>query len=95
MDPVTGTIVGATALAASAYLNARLSISTDLRQLRYDREWARRLGQRIGELGDTCTLFAMFDRVDEAVEGLWFEGRSWTYGELKRGKPLFIYLFSL
>lgn len=85
MDLISGTIVGATALATGAYLNAKFSVGADLKQLRYDREWGRRLGERIQGLGDTCTLFAMFDKVDEGGEALWFEGRSWSYGELKQG----------
>jgi len=38
------------------------------------------------ELGDTCSLYAMFDEVKPEIEVLWFEGRTWTYGELKNGK---------
>lgn len=85
MDPITGAAISATAVAVGAYLNAKFSISTDLKQLRYDREWGQRLGQRIAELGDSGSLFGLFDRVDEGVEALWFEGQSWTYGELKNG----------
>jgi hypothetical protein len=78
-------MISAATVAAGAYLNAKLAIGTDLRQLRYDREWISRLGRRIQELGDTCTLYAIFDRVDQNLEALWFEGRTWTYGELKSG----------
>lgn len=76
-------MISAAALAASAYLNAKLSISIDLQQLSYDREWGIRLGKRIQELGETCTLYHMFERVDPNIEALWFEGKTWTYGELK------------
>ena len=75
--------ITAAALAAGAYLNAKLSIGTDLHQLRRDRAWQNRLGQRIQELGDNCTIYAMFDRVNPNLEALWFEGRTWTYGEIK------------
>jgi hypothetical protein len=90
MDPITGTLLSATALAAGAYLNAKFAIGTDLKQLRNDREWARRLGERVRDLGDECTFYGMFDRVDVGVEALWFEGRTWTYGELKKGEFLFL-----
>lgn len=76
----------AAALAAGAYLNAKLSIGIDLQRLSYDREWAKRLGERIQELGDTPTLYRMFDMVDPGLDALWFEGTTWTYGELKGGK---------
>jgi hypothetical protein len=85
MDPASATIISAATLAAGAYLNAKFGIGEDLQQLKYDREWGQRLGRRISELGDTCTLYQMFDRVDRGIEALWFEGRSWTYGELKKG----------
>jgi hypothetical protein len=85
MDPASATMISAAALAAGAYLNAKFGIGEDLQQLKYDREWGQRLGRRISELGDTCTLYQMFHRVSPAIEALWFEGRSWTYGDLKRG----------
>lgn len=85
MDFGTGAVISAAAVAAGAYLNAKLSVGLDLQNLSYDREWGQRLGQRIQALGDTCTIYAMFDSVDPNVEVLWFEGRTWTYGELKRG----------
>ncbi|KAF8857315.1 acyl-CoA synthetases /AMP-acid ligases II [Acephala macrosclerotiorum] len=78
-------VVGAAALtAAAAYVNAKLSIGRDLKTLRYEKSFGQRLGQKIGELGDTCTIYAMFDQVDPEIEALWFEGRTWTYGELKK-----------
>ena len=90
----TPAMISAAAVAAGAYLNAKLSIGTDVQQLRHDRDWRNRLGRRIQELGDTCTLYAMFDRVDPNLEALWFEGRTWTYGELKTSM-YFIFFFWL
>ncbi|PVH81181.1 putative bifunctional fatty acid transporter/acyl-CoA synthetase [Cadophora sp. DSE1049] len=84
MDLGTGAVISAAAVAATAYLNAKLSVGLDMQNLRHDRDWGARLGQRIQSLGDTCTIYAMFDSVDPNVEALWFEGRTWTYGELKR-----------
>lgn len=78
-------IKAAAALAAGAYLNAKLGIGTDIQQLTYDREWRNRLGRRMHALGETCTLYHMFDLVNPEVEALWFEGKTWTYGELKHG----------
>lgn len=81
----------ALSLAAAAYLNARFCISSDVRSLRDDRFFAQKLRQRLAELGDTCTLYRMLERVIEVdgkadVEALWFENRTWTYAKLKDGK---------
>lgn len=80
------TTAAAAAVATSAYINAKFSLSIDIQNLRYDRQWVARLQSRIKALGDTCTLFAMFDGVEEGKECLWFEGRGWTYGGLKGGE---------
>ena len=78
-------LASAATLAAGAYLNAKFSIKTDLQQLKHDREWVQRLISRIKDLGDTCSLYGIFDQVNPDFEVLWFEGRTWTYGELKNG----------
>ncbi|EKD21170.1 uncharacterized protein L3040_000791 [Drepanopeziza brunnea f. sp. 'multigermtubi'] len=84
MDLGTGAVASAVAVAAGAYLNARLSIGTDMKSLRHDRQFGERVGANIQRLGDTCTIYALFDEVDATLEALWFEGKTWTYGELKR-----------
>ncbi|KAL3425863.1 AMP-binding enzyme [Phlyctema vagabunda] len=71
------------ALAAGAYVNAKFAIGTDLKAIRHDREWGTRLQQRLTEAGGNCTLYGMFNRIDESATLLWFEGKEWTYGELK------------
>jgi hypothetical protein len=86
MEPASGALIGAAALAAGAYLNAKLGIGADLGTLREEREFGERLGRRIEELGDTVTLYHMFDIVSREKEALWFEGKTWTYGELKTGE---------
>ncbi|KAG0647555.1 Solute carrier family 27 member 4 [Hyphodiscus hymeniophilus] len=75
--------ISAAALAAGAYLNAKLGISTDLNGLAISREFGGRVGKRIQSLGDTVTIYRLFELVNEQNEALWFEGRTWTYGELK------------
>ncbi|KAI9733769.1 MAG: hypothetical protein M1818_007183 [Claussenomyces sp. TS43310] len=71
------------ALAAGAYLDAKLSISTDVRTWRNDRQWERGLSSLIQELGDTCTLYNIFSKADPGADALWFEGRTWSYGQLR------------
>jgi hypothetical protein len=74
-------------LAAGAYLNAKLAISTDLAAMRSDRLAMRRMGQRIGDLGGLTTVYKMLERVVErgsgATDALWFEGKTWSYSQLK------------
>jgi len=71
-------------LAGAAYLNARYGISRDLTQLSHDRKWFRRFEARVKELGDYTTLYHMMELCNPQDEALWFEGRSWSYSELKR-----------
>lgn len=78
----------ALALAAAAYTNAKFGIKADLDSLRDEAAFGKRLAQRIVELGDTCTLYGMLQRVIEidnqgSSEALWFEDRTWTYAQLK------------
>lgn len=86
MHVASTAIVSTAALATGAYLNAKLSIGTDLNQLALDREFRARLVQRIQRLGDTCTLYRSFELANAQDEALWFEGRTWTYGVLKNGE---------
>lgn len=76
----------AATVATGTYLNAKFSITTDIKNLKLDRQARASIGQRIQELGDTCTLYSVFDRANPEIEALWFEGQTWTYGELKMGR---------
>ena len=78
----------ALALATAAYANAKFGIKADIDSLKDEAAFGKRLGQRIAELGDTCTLYGMLKRVIEvnkqgSAEALWFENKSWTYDQLK------------
>ncbi|EED20673.1 bifunctional fatty acid transporter/acyl-CoA synthetase (FAT1), putative [Talaromyces stipitatus ATCC 10500] len=78
----------ALALATAAYTNAKFGIKADVDSLRDEAAFGKRLAQRIGELGDTCTLYGMLKRVIEvnkqgSAEALWFENKTWTYDQLK------------
>jgi len=82
----TPALLSAAAVAATAYLNAKLGIENDLKQLSLERDWFIRFQQRLGILGDTCTLYRIFELADSEAEALWFEGRTWTYEALKKGE---------
>ncbi|KAE8377634.1 hypothetical protein BDV26DRAFT_281694 [Aspergillus bertholletiae] len=81
-------MASALSVGAAAYLNAKLSISTDISTMYSDWAFTKRLGQRIAELGDTTTIYKMLERVIEvdgqgSREALWFENKTWTYSQLK------------
>ncbi|KAJ5970446.1 AMP-dependent synthetase/ligase [Penicillium vulpinum] len=81
-------VASALSVAAGAYLNAKLAISTDLRTIANDKASAKRLDQRIAELDGSPTIYKILERVVE-VEGrgvadaLWFEQKTWSYSQLK------------
>lgn len=75
-------------LAAGAYLNAKLAIGTDLSTLKNDRAFGQRLGERIGKMGESPTIYKMLERVVDvenqgASDALWFEHKTWSYSQLK------------
>lgn len=86
----TATALGGTALtlAAAAYTNAKFGIKADIDSLRDERASGKLLGQRIAQMGDTCTAYRLLERVIEvdgkgAADALWFENKTWTYDEVK------------
>ncbi|KAJ5907653.1 bifunctional fatty acid transporter/acyl-CoA synthetase (FAT1) [Penicillium taxi] len=81
-------VASALSVAAGAYFNAKLAISTDLSQIFGDRDFGKRLGQRLAQLGDTATLYKVLQRTVEVdghgdAEALWFENKTWSYTQLK------------
>ena len=86
MDVSSTALVSAAALAAGAYLNAKLGISTDLNELALAREFGEFHGKKLQSLGDTKTIYGVFEQANENDEALWFEGRGWSYRELKNGE---------
>lgn len=101
LDKMLPIVVGATpssvamasafVAAAGAYLNAKLGISTDLTNLYHDRDFGKRLAQCVNDLGESQTVYGLLERGVEfhgkgASEALWFEGKTWTYAQLKDRK---------
>ena len=95
MSPSSMALASGLSLAVGAYLNAKLSISTDLSSLYHDRSAMKRMGQRMMEVGDTATLYKLLERVLEvhghgSRDALWFEGKTWSYAQLKDSKCGFV-----
>lgn len=81
-------VASAISVAAGAYLNAKLSISTDLSAIFNDRAFGKRLAERIGQLGESATIYKLLERVVDvegqgAADALWFEQKTWSYTQLK------------
>lgn len=81
-------MASALAVSAGAYFNAKFGVSTDISTILNDRSFAKRLEQRIAQLGDSTTIYKMLERVVEvegrgSTEALWFEHKTWTYYQLK------------
>jgi hypothetical protein len=93
-------MASAITVAAGAYLNAKLSISTDLSTIFNDRAFGKRLGERIGQLGESATIYKMLERVVDveghgATDAVWFEQKTWSYAQLKEcGCPIHFILYS-
>jgi hypothetical protein len=88
-------VLAASTVAAlgTAYVNAKFGISNDLRNLHYERTFAKRLQQRIAALSPLTTYYGLLQHaVDVAhwgdVDALWFEQKTWTYAELKSCMPV-------
>ena len=78
--------LAAATVTGAAYINAKLGISPDIRNLRHERDFEARVLQNVSLAGEYCTLYALFARGAErypAREALWFEGRTWSYDELR------------
>ena len=71
-------------LLGAGYIDARYGVSYDLRKLRQSRLSQKRIGERIRELGDEATLYRLLELADQEAEALWFEGQSFTYGQMKQ-----------
>jgi hypothetical protein len=79
--------VGAAAAVLGAlYINAYYGFSTDFNQLLQDRAFKKRLAQRIASLGNDTTIYHMLEMAGPDATALWFEGRSWTFAEMRMGK---------
>lgn len=84
----TMAMASALSVAAGAYLNAKLAISTDLATISNDKAFVKRVGERIAKLDGSATIYKMLERVVEvegqgAVDALWFEQKVWSYSHLK------------
>lgn len=84
----TKAIAAATAafVAGAAYIDGHYNIRRDIKQIRGDKKFGQRLQAKCQELGSNASLYHHLEMTNQEAEGLWFEGKAWTYGQIKVGK---------
>lgn len=76
--PMTAATLGA------MYLDAKYRIVKDINAWNYRRQFRKLLQERIRKVGDYVTLYHVLEMNDPNAEAFWFEGRSWTYGDVRK-----------
>src|SRR5258708_6504457 len=71
------------AVATAAALDATLGFTTDIQQIRRDRQFSARLHWLISRLGCRVNLYHLFDLEDKNAEFFCFEENSWNYRVFK------------
>lgn len=85
MDIQALSLAGAALVIGGSYINARYGIGTDIREIKHEKNGVKRLFGNFSQLGEGCTIYNVFSRADPTSNALWFEGQTWTYGQLKHG----------
>ena len=74
----------AAAAAGALYLDAKHHIVKDIRDWQSKRAVQNIIAEGAKLMGDYYTLYHCLEFNDIKAEAFWFEGRSWTYGDVKR-----------
>lgn len=73
----------AAALLGTAVLDKTYGLSLDVKRILQDKNFRDRYLARAKELGDDTTIYHMLELAKQDAPALWFEGRTWTYTEIK------------
>jgi hypothetical protein len=84
-SPALAAISAAVVAGSAAYVDAKFSVRRDLSQLLADKRFKVRFEAWIKKLGDRTNTYHMLELADQNADGLWFEGQTWKYGEIKKG----------
>jgi hypothetical protein len=76
---------GAALFAGATYVDGHYAISRDIKHLLSDRRFGQRIQERCQQLGQHASLYHHMELADPKASALWFEGREWTYAEMKKG----------
>jgi hypothetical protein len=77
-------IPAAAATVGAMYLDAKHHIVKDISEWYASRKLQRIVAEGAQMLGDYYTLYHMLELNDPAAEAFWFEGRGWTFGDVRR-----------
>lgn len=85
----TALMAASSALVAGAtYIDAQLGVSRDVQQIFRDRRYGKAIGNRFQALEKNASAYGHLLLADPNASALWFEGRTWTWAEVKRGMYL-------
>lgn len=70
---------------AATYLDAQLAVSRDVQQYFRDKRYGKAIGSRFKALENNASAYGHLLLADPSASALWFEGRTWTWGEVKKG----------
>ena len=80
-------VAAAGVVASLAYiLNKATGFSQDVSTFRTQAATATNLKQHLTKLGEHPTLYRLLELSDPQADGLWFEGRSWSYAAMIDGQ---------
>ncbi|PVH75630.1 bifunctional fatty acid transporter and acyl-CoA synthetase [Cadophora sp. DSE1049] len=88
LPSAASTLGTAVTILGAGYLNAKLGIGYDVRELRHKIQFGKTLQERIQRFGDDASLYRMLEMAESDAEALWFEGRTLSWGEVKRNVDL-------
>jgi hypothetical protein len=66
------------------YLDAKHHVTKDINAWRERRRLLRLVDEGFRLLGDYITVYHFIELNDPEVEAFWFEGRSWTFGDVRQ-----------
>lgn len=79
-------IVASSALVAGAtYIDAHLAISRDVQEIIREKRYGKAIGNRFKTLSNNASAYGHLLLTDPEASALWFEGRTWTWGQVKQG----------
>jgi len=74
----------AAATVGAMYLDAKHHIVKDISNWRRGREFQNILAEGEELMGDYYTLYHALELNDQKADAFWFEGRSWTFADVRR-----------
>lgn len=86
LPSAASTLGGVVTILGAGYFNAKLGIGYDVRELKHKIQFGKKLQERAATFGDDASIYRMLEMADSDAEALWFEGRTLSWGEVKKSK---------